>query len=151
MTHKVNLSIDEQKTTAHLWLIYTAKATGLANQQGQPKSNDIASTLDFTASLITICLFIVGRPLSIYEIAKFKHLGSYKTVRRRLLRMQDTGVVRITDDDRWELTDLAAASCSKFTEVMYGLSARVDSFLELGKTRDIPTADTAVDTAAAAE
>ena len=140
MTHEVNLSIDKQKTTAHLWLIYTAKVMGLANAQGQPKSNDISSTLDFTASLISMCLFIVGRPLSIYEIAKFKHLGSYKTVRRRLLRMQDTGVVRITDDDRWELTDGAAASCSKFTEVMYGLSARVDSFVELGKTRNIPAA-----------
>ena len=141
MTHEVNLSIDKQKTTAHLWLIYTAKATGVKNS-GKLTSNELTSTLDFTASLITMCLFVVGRPLSIYEIAKFKYLGSYKTVRGRLLRMQDTGVVRITDDDRWELTDEAAASCSKFTEVMYGLSSRVDSFLELGKTFNLPAADT---------
>lgn len=143
MTHEVNLSIDKQKTTAHLWLIYTARAMGLSITQGQPKGNDIANSLDFTASLILMCLFVVGRPLSIYEIAKFKYLGSYKTVRRRLLRMQDSGWVRMTDDDRWELTDVAAASCSRFSEVMYDLSSRVDSFEEHGKTRTIPAADTA--------
>lgn len=92
------LTRDVMKHASGLWLQYTAEALD--------KRGVLTDTLtaEPAHSVIMGYLFWVDKPTSIYELALIDRLGSYRTIRRRLLTMEKPGLVE-RNGDGWMLCD----------------------------------------------
>ena len=89
---------DRMKLASGLWLQYTAEALDNGGAWTQTLTSEPAH------SVIMGYLFWVDKPTSAYELAFIDRLGSYKTIRRRLLIMKERGLVE-RNRDGWILCD----------------------------------------------
>ena len=92
------LTRDVMKHASGLWLQYTAEAL----DNGGAFTDTLRA--EPAHSVIMGYLFWVDKPTSIYELAFIDRLGSYKTIRRRLLTMEERGLVEVNGDG-WSLLD----------------------------------------------